>query len=146
MHTDPKSLIFTLLQLLAIIYILISGPVFMDNIPFLLIQIFGLLIVGWAFLAKKINTYKHASHLPKGAFLVMKGPYEIIRHPIYAGMLLIMIGYVQGYISIPRFFAFAILLAVTLMKLEYDENIMRNHHHEYEAYRAKTHKLIPYFY
>lgn len=146
MHKDPKSLVFLTIQLLAIVYIILTGPYFIDNIPFLLIQIFGLLLIGWALLAKKLNHYKHASHLPKGSFLVMQGPYEIIRHPMYAGMLLIMYGYVQGYLSFTRLVALAILLVITLIKLEYDENMLKGHHHEYEEYRRKTNKLIPYIY
>lgn len=146
MHKDPKSLIFLSLQLLAVIYIFVTGPKFIDNIPFLLIQLFGLLLISWAFLAKRLNHYKHSTHLPKDSFLVMKGPYEIIRHPIYAGILLVMYGYVQGHLSFSRLLALGILLIITLIKLEYDENILKDHHHEYEAYRVKTHKLIPYIY
>jgi protein-S-isoprenylcysteine O-methyltransferase Ste14 len=146
MHTDRKSLVFLGLQILATAFILISGPLFIQNIPFLLMQAIGILLIFWALLARKVNKPVHIANAPKGSFLVMKGPYEIIRHPIYAGILLIMAGFVEGYLSIPRLFAFAIILAGTILKLEYDENILKDHYHDFEAYRAHTYRFIPYFY
>jgi len=76
----------------------------------------------------------------------MQGPYEIIRHPIYAGLLLIMAGFVEGYLSLPRFMAFAVILAVTILKIEHDEKILKETHHEYEKYQKHTYRFIPYLY
>lgn len=76
----------------------------------------------------------------------MKGPYEIIRHPIYAGLLLIMAGFVEGYLSLPRLLAFAVILAATIMKLEHDEEILKDVHPEYKKYQSHTYRFIPYLY
>jgi len=146
MHTDTKSLVFLVLQIIAVAFVLVTGPLFLQNIPFLLMQIIGLLLIFWALLAKKVNKPVHITNAPKGSFLVMKGPYEIIRHPIYAGLLLIMAGFVEGYLSLPRMLAFAVVLVVTILKIAHDEQLLKESYHDYEAYKAKTHKIIPYFY
>jgi len=146
MPTDKKALLFNGISLIAILYLLTTGPLFIQNLPFLFMQIFGILLIFWALLASKVNKHRHEDKLPKGTFLITKGPYEIIRHPIYAGLLLIMAGFAQGYITIPRFIAFAVILFFVLMKIIYDESILDEHVKEYEEYKKKTHRLIPYFF
>ena len=143
---DRKSLILLISQLLLVGFILLSGPLLIKNIPFLLVQFFGFLLIIWALLAKQVNTHKNEGHLPKGGFLVMKGPYEIIRHPIYAGMLLVMSGSVQGYSEFFRYIAFLLLIVATIVKMNHEEKLLEKHSANYVAYTAKTHKLIPYFY
>lgn len=147
MLTDRRSIILLILQILPTLFVLTTGPLFIQNIPFLLTQIFGFLLIGWALLARQVNKHKElAKGGARGSFLVTKGPYEIIRHPIYAGYLLVMAGYVQGYISFLRFIAFLLFLLVTLLKMEHDEHLINAREKSYEDYKTKTHRLIPYFY
>lgn len=126
-------------MILMAVYIIFSGPIFMGNLPFLLVQFFGLLLIVWAILARQM-------HKPsKQSAFTTYGPYEIIRHPIYAGFLLIMCAFVQGYASISRFVAFLILLICVLLKILYDERQIEKEHTEYKHYQKKTHRIIPYF-
>lgn len=115
----------------------------MGNIPFLFMQIFGLLMIFWAILAKRMQQKKITA--PKGYFLVTQGPYEIVRHPIWVGFLLIMCAFVQGYGSPLRLIAFTILLIAVLLKVLYGENVMEREVPEYKEYKKKTHRIIPYF-
>lgn len=143
MQGDRRPLIFASVIILMTLYIIFSGPIFIGNIPFLFMQIFGLLMIGWAVLAKKMQHKKIT--LPKGYFFVTQGPYEIVRHPIWVGFLLIMCAFVQGYSSILRLFAFIILLVAVLLKILYVENVMEKEIPEYKEYKKKTHRIIPYF-
>ena len=125
-------------MILMAVYIIFSGPIFMGNLPFLLVQLFGLLIIIWAVLARRMH--KPGKHTPFTTY----GPYEIIRHPIYAGFLLVMCAFVQGYASISRFFAFFILLICVLLKIIYDERKLEKESVDYKHYQKKTHRIIPY--
>ncbi len=145
MHTDRLGFILSLIGVLASLFILITGPLNGYHISYLLSQLFGLLLIVWSIIAKKINRHAHVN-LPKGAFFVNKGPYEIIRHPIYAGFILIMNGFVQGFFTLPRAFALLIILAVILAKIIKEEYVVEHHVKEYKEYKKKTQKLIPYIF
>jgi protein-S-isoprenylcysteine O-methyltransferase Ste14 len=146
MQKDRRTIMYSLIGLLSILYIIFSGPLFILNIPFLFMQFFGFLLIGWALLSRKVNAQHHADKLPKGSFFVTKGVYEIIRHPVYAGLLLIMIGFVEEDISLWRGFAVLLLIIVVLIQIARDEQELENHVKEYTTYKTKTHKLVPYFY
>jgi protein-S-isoprenylcysteine O-methyltransferase Ste14 len=144
---ENKPHIFLSIAIAATVYIFFSGPLFINNIPILLTQIFGVLLVLWAILSINLNKHHGQLHkLPNGIFLVTQGPYEIIRHPIYAGILLFISGYVQGHPSLLRYVVFTVLFVVLLLKLLYEEEVVEKDIKEYASYKKKTHRLIPYLY
>jgi protein-S-isoprenylcysteine O-methyltransferase Ste14 len=146
MTNDRPLLIYATVNLLLVVVILLTGPLIVQNISFLLIQVFGLLLIGWSLLSRKINKHHHGAKLPSKIFYVKHGPYEVIRHPVYAGFLLIMSGFIQGSPSVLRFVAFAVLFFICLLKLMREEYILEHYIEDYEDYKKKTHMLIPYFF
>jgi protein-S-isoprenylcysteine O-methyltransferase Ste14 len=147
MKPEYKPRIFTAIAIVATVYIFFSGPLFITNLPILLTQVFGVLLIVWAVLAIQLNKHhRSATQLPQGYFLVTKGPYEIIRHPIYAGIMLFISGYVQGEPSLLRYLVFALLFVMLLLKLLYEESVLEKQVKDYEEYKKKTQRLIPYLY
>lgn len=76
--------------------------------------------------------------------LVTTGPYALVRHPIYSGMLLAMVGSalaVGGVYLIPA----VIIGLYFLLAARSEEGLMARQFPEaYARYRAKTKLLIPY--
>jgi len=147
MEKDIKARIFLGLVVIASLFIIGTGPLFVvRNITFLMVQIFGLLLIVWALLAQKVNK-KHTNHaLPKGYFFLNKGPYEIIRHPIYAGILLIMSSLIEYNFVILRVLAFGILIGAFVMKMLREEYMLGQNIEDYNEYKKKTNYLIPYLF
>ena len=144
---EYKPKIFTGIALVAAVYIFFSGSLLIHNIPILLTQVFGILLVIWAILAIQMNQHHRGTHkLPEGYFLVTKGPYEIIRHPIYAGIMLFLSGYVQAEPSLLRYLVYALFFIMLLMKLLYEEAVLEAEVKDYKEYQKKTHRLIPFLY
>lgn len=81
-----------------------------------------------------------------GAALVESGPYALVRHPIYGGILLLALGWalvVHGWLTL----AFAALLGVLFdVKARREERWLEERHPSYAAYRRRVRKLIPFVY
>lgn len=83
--------------------------------------------------------------LKEGHELVRSGPYALVRHPIYTGMLLALIG---TAIAIGRWRAlagFALLSAGLIYKIRVEEKFMREQFGEaYVRYSVEVPALIPF--
>jgi protein-S-isoprenylcysteine O-methyltransferase Ste14 len=83
--------------------------------------------------------------LKGGHELVVHGPYALVRHPIYTGLLtmfvatMIVLGHVAGIIAAP--FVFVSLW----IKLRHEEKLMlKKFPNEYAAYQQRVRRLIPF--
>ena len=75
----------------------------------------------------------------------MRGPYRLVRHPIYTGLLtmlvatVIVLGHVAGIIAMPFVFV------SFWIKLRYEEKLMlKQFPNEYAAYQQRVKRLIPF--
>ena len=83
--------------------------------------------------------------LKGGHELITSGPYALVRHPIYTGLLtmfvatVIVLGHVAGIIAMP--FVFVSLW----IKLRHEEKLMLTKFpNEYAAYQQRVKRLIPF--
>lgn len=144
MESDTKAIIFNGFGILASIFILMSGNLVSQTLIYLLVQIFSALLIIWAILTIKVSKPKHKHKLPEGYFFLESGPYEIVRHPIYAGYFLIMLSFVEIEFTFLRLVALLILSVVLMLKIIREETILTKEVHEYKHYQTKTKALIPY--
>lgn len=142
MERDTKAVLFNTLLLVATGFLLLSGPFITTTLIYLLVEIFAALLIMWAVLARKVNKNNH--HLPPGYFLVTHGPYEIIRHPIYAGYLLIMLTLVEIEFTFLRLVALFLILFMILLKIIREESTLQQEVKNYREYKQKTKAIIPY--
>jgi len=77
---------------------------------------------------------------------VRRGPYRFIRHPMYAALLLVGAALTLDQPSPMRLAALAVLLAVILVKLHYEERLLGAAFPEYARYKQETSRLIPFVY
>jgi len=78
--------------------------------------------------------------------LVTHGPYARIRHPLYLGEEIVLLGITLEFIS-P--WAVALLIcqwAFQMRRMSYEELVLKGAFPEYETYMARTARLIPGFY
>ncbi|HEU5399258.1 MAG TPA: isoprenylcysteine carboxylmethyltransferase family protein [Gammaproteobacteria bacterium] len=77
--------------------------------------------------------------------LVTRGPYTLVRHPIYTGALLGFGGSALALGHLGGLFSIAIMLAIFLHKIRLEERVMGTHFGEhYAEYRRRTRALIPF--
>jgi len=74
-----------------------------------------------------------------------KGIYSLIRHPQYTGLLLISLGMLFGWATLPTLIMFPVIvwLYVRLAKRE-ETDMLDEFGEEYSVYMKKTKRFIPY--
>ena len=77
--------------------------------------------------------------------LIRSGPYGLVRHPIYTGLLLSVLGTAVAFGEWRGSIAFALLTVSFVIKLRVEERFMSETFGEqYQRYRAKVPALIPF--
>jgi protein-S-isoprenylcysteine O-methyltransferase Ste14 len=75
--------------------------------------------------------------------LVTAGPYAIVRHPLYLTEAVSIIGIFLPYWSLSAGLLFALLAGVQLLRMHYEEQVLRETFPEYAAYAERIPRLIP---
>jgi protein-S-isoprenylcysteine O-methyltransferase Ste14 len=79
--------------------------------------------------------------------LICTGPYSRVRHPIYTGLLLALLGSAVARGDIQGFIGFAICVAALIHKLRIEERWMHEQFGtSYSLYVARTRALFPLLY
>lgn len=108
----------------------------------------GLLIVaGNIFAAYALSHLGRSfSILPESRRLVMSGPYRYIRHPLYLAEAIATTGAVINFLSLPAVALAATQFLLQLMRIHFEERVLRENFPEYRAYSQKTARLMPGLY
>ena len=85
--------------------------------------------------------------LKEGHELIQAGPYGLVRHPIYAGLLLAFLGAAMALGEVRGFMA-VLMAAVAFMKKMNDEECIMNMQFpdEYPKYQARVRRLVPFIF
>jgi protein-S-isoprenylcysteine O-methyltransferase Ste14 len=82
--------------------------------------------------------------LPDVRGLVMRGPYRLVRHPLYLGELTALLGIALGAdrwaLAVPLWL---VCVGLQLVRTGYEERSLRAEFPEYGPYAARTKRLIP---
>ena len=78
--------------------------------------------------------------------LVTDGPYSRIRHPLYLGEAISMLGLTLQYLSPLALGILVLQFAFQLLRMKNEENVLSMLFPEYEGYRARTARLLPGLY
>jgi protein-S-isoprenylcysteine O-methyltransferase Ste14 len=79
--------------------------------------------------------------------LIATGPYAVVRHPIYTGILTGFLGTAIAVSQVRGFIAFVLIFLALWIKLRMEEQWMRSQFGEtYAAYTRQTAALVPYLF
>lgn len=140
-----KSKILVILQLSFFLFFLIQGTFAKSWL--LLVQFFAVVIAVWGILVMKLGNINIQPELKKHSIFIKTGPYKILRNPMYTGILLFFGSAVLSDFSILKLVALISLTIVLLMKVFMEEGFLKERFgNEYEEYKMKTYRLVPYVY
>jgi protein-S-isoprenylcysteine O-methyltransferase Ste14 len=83
---------------------------------------------------------------PASARLVDSGAYRLVRHPIYAGLILGTLGWSLVTASVPAMAGAAALALFLDLKSRREELWLSQQFDGYDAYRARTRRFVPWLY
>jgi protein-S-isoprenylcysteine O-methyltransferase Ste14 len=86
---------------------------------------------------------RNLSIIPEARRLVTSGPYGVIRHPLYAGEMLVAVGVVLSRPGLWSVLALGPFVAIQLLRAHYEEGLLTRTFPEYRDYARRTWRLIP---
>jgi protein-S-isoprenylcysteine O-methyltransferase Ste14 len=131
----------------------VLGPVFERRFH---VHTFGWFLIGLALTAAGLafaaaariwlgGNWSGTVTLKKGHELIQSGPYALVRHPIYTGLLLTLIGTTIAVDRWRALIALPLLLAGILYKITVEERFMRDRFGDaYAHYRSRVKSLVPF--
>jgi protein-S-isoprenylcysteine O-methyltransferase Ste14 len=144
--TKGNVLVAIQFSLIAVILLMASDEV---NVPWIYVGgvLFiapGIIILVISF--KNLGRSLTANPVPldKGK-LVETGIYKYVRHPIYTGLLLAMLGSVVQSMAIVKFFVWLALLALLTYKAKFEEGLLAKKYPGYVEYMKRTGRFVPRF-
>jgi protein-S-isoprenylcysteine O-methyltransferase Ste14 len=142
----PSALSLTLvgIQFVLIGVIAFTGPLWPPDW-----NLRGILAVGgvvglWALQVMGLRQVKVFPEVACQGKLIVLGPYRWVRHPMYTSVLLATLAWTLGNLLPYRVILWVGLLMTLLIKLQYEERLLIERFPEYEAYRRKTKRLLPF--
>jgi protein-S-isoprenylcysteine O-methyltransferase Ste14 len=90
------------------------------------------------------NRFSGLVAIQKDHKLVTDGIYSVIRHPSYLGLLVLALGWALAFRSLPGAVLALLMIPPLIARIRSEEALLHSAFGvEYEAYRARTWRLIP---
>lgn len=86
------------------------------------------------------------SVMPEARRLVTDGPYGVIRHPLYLGEAVSLVGLSLQYLSPAALCVMVVQFGFQLQRMKHEEAVLGGSFPEYDSYRARTSRLLPGLY
>ena len=107
------------------------------------ISAIGLVIGLFALVENKIGNFNILPDIKEDGELITTGIYAYIRHPMYAAVLLFMLGIVTLYPISYEYLLYTLLVVTLLIKIFYEEHLWKCESERYKEYCGNTKRLIP---
>jgi protein-S-isoprenylcysteine O-methyltransferase Ste14 len=109
-----------------------------------LLTLAGLVVTLWARVTLGGN-WSGSVVLKEDHELVQHGPYRYVRHPIYSGLLLMVLGFVIFAGRLSTVVGFLVLFVGFWIKSRDEEQLLMDHFpRAYAEYRKRTRALVPF--
>jgi protein-S-isoprenylcysteine O-methyltransferase Ste14 len=109
-----------------------------------LLCIAGLVFCIWARFTLGRN-WSGVVTLKGGHELITRGPYALVRHPIYTGLLTMFVGTVIMFGHVAALIAMPLVFVSIWIKLRYEERLMlQKFPDQYAVYQRRVKRIIPF--
>ena len=106
-------------------------------------QALAVLLMVWARATFGRRSF-HATADPTQGALVTNGPYRYFRHPIYTAVVLFVVAGVAAHRSVTAIALAGVVVVGAVGRMLAEETLLRQKYPEYDAYAARTSRMIPF--
>jgi len=128
--------------IITILYLLISGNLLSRSPLVIVVQLLAVALSIWARRSFQKNQFSIHPE-PREGQLLLRGPYQFIRHPMYAATLLLIWSGILGHISLINLVIGIIVSGVVAIRIAIEEQYLRTHYPGYAEYSHRTKRIIP---
>ncbi len=115
-----------------------ESPIMPVLVPLSMMALGGALILfSLVFLRRAFSVTPQARHL------VNKGPYAIVRHPMYDGNIITFLGLAVLVGTLPAMLLFLVTAALQIYRANREERLLENTVPDYAAYKARVGAFLP---
>jgi protein-S-isoprenylcysteine O-methyltransferase Ste14 len=135
---------FALLFVIAALIILAATGHFFSRSPLVIgAQLVAIALSAWARISFPTGTFR-VEATPAAATLIRRGPYRLIRHPMYSAALLLLWSGILSHITWWTLLIGVVVTAIAAARIVLEERVLRREFNDYEAYARETRAVIPY--
>lgn len=140
----PGAIAYALLAV-PLAFLVLTRRFFSPSPIVIAMQLAGLLVVVWARLTFGMRSF-HVGSNPTQGGLVTTGPYRFVRHPIYAGALLIIGGALVAHHDVYAIVAAACVAAGLAVRMIAEERAVARTYSDYADYAKRTKRIVPWIF
>lgn len=137
------NIILTFIQYLGFGIFLYLSPWMANGLTLQFIEFLGIALAVWALVAMNKTKFNIAPQPRKNAILITSGPYAIIRHPMYTSIILAITPLIISHWDSDRFTFLMFLYVNLILKLFFEESLLRSYFDNYEEYMKRSWRVIP---
>ena len=140
------SVLFVFVQFFLIGLIVFSGPLFPSHWFLFILEAGGIVLALWSIGAMQIGNFSIAPDVVRAGHLVKRGPYRLVRHPMYTPVLMVCFSLVLNDLTLIRAVLLISLVVTLCLKCRYEESLLVRHYPAYADYQIRTWRIIPFLY
>ena len=130
--------ILVVLQLALIPLTMLPIPDYWPPIYLIVLFIAGESLLLWVIIYNRFGNWSIFPKPKTNAKFVSRGPYRIVRHPMYLGLLMVLLSFVLWQPSLLKVAAFLSLCSVIVVKIGREEQYLSNAFAEWGNYTTNT--------
>ena len=137
--------VVTAIQYTTMTLFIVLTPKVAVGIGWQLVELGGIVLALWAVAIMRGKSKISIAPLPRQeAQLLTSGPYKIIRHPMYTSPFVMFVPLLVTHFDWFRAALLAVLYGNMIVKLLFEESVLREYFDGYEEYMKKTWRLFPF--
>jgi protein-S-isoprenylcysteine O-methyltransferase Ste14 len=127
----------------AVVLLAATGDLFSASAIVIAAQLLAVGIMMWARRSFPTKTFR-VDATPSAQTVIRRGPYRLIRHPMYSAALLFIWAAVLSHLSLWTVTIGAFVTIIAALRVIFEERFLRARYPEYAAYAQVTKAIVPY--
>ena len=132
-----------LLVIAAVILLAVTEDLFSSSAVVIAVQILAVGLAIWARRSFPTGAFR-VDATPSADMVIRRGPYRLIRHPMYSAALLFIWAAALSHLSLRTGSIGAVVTVVIALRIILEERFLCERYPDYAAYMKVTKAIVPY--